>query len=60
MLPFKNRLTLRQRICEYKSILQKKPDHTPVIVNRANRDTPILSNEKYIVPNDLTVSQFMF
>ena len=60
MLPFRCRLTLDQRVREYENVRTKKPDYIPVIVERAGRDSPALDKEKFLVPNDLTASQFLY
>lgn len=45
-----------------KKILLKYPDRIPVLVNRAKTEKtlPIIDRNKYLVPRDLTVSQFLY
>ena len=59
MLPFRHRLTCEQRIKEYRKIRDKKPEYTPVIVERGNRETPQIDKEKFLVHDNLVVSQFL-
>lgn len=53
---FQNRLDMSKRIKE------RYPSRIPIIVLQPehNNTIPKLSQYKYLVPNDLTVSQFMF
>lgn len=43
-------------------ILQKYPDRIPIIVHRVEGNTTVsdIDKKKYLVPNDLTVGQFMY
>jgi len=44
------------------SILNKYPDRIPVICEKSHNDTitPEIDKQKYLVPNDLTVGQFIY
>lgn len=61
---FKKKYTLEQRKGDVEAMLKKHPDRIPVIVeinldsNSTNKIS--LSNNKFLVPNDLTVSKFLF
>ena len=43
-----------------KQFLKKYPDRIPVICERANRLAPKLDRNKYLVPQDITMGEFMF
>jgi GABA(A) receptor-associated protein len=46
---------------ESKRIMSKYPDRIPIICNRGyNSETPLLTRNKFLVPNDLTIGQFMY
>jgi GABA(A) receptor-associated protein len=46
---------------EAKRIRSKYPDRIPVIVEKAqNSDIPEIDKHKYLVPQDLTVGQFVY
>ncbi len=58
---FQEQLTFEERFQESSKILSKYPDRVPVIVER-HRDCKTLGEidkRKYLVPRDLTVSQFV-
>ena len=62
-LPFKEKYTLRERRAESKRILEKYPDRIPVIVQRSPRSSegiPEIDKSKYLVPQDLTIGQFIY
>ena len=52
--PFETRLT------ESKRIMEKFPDRIPIIVERGNTNIQEIDKNKYLVPKDLTVGQFMY
>ena len=47
---------------ESKRVLQKYPDKIPIIINVSEECTELnpLEKNKYIVPNDMTVGQFIY
>tara|TARA_B100000029_G_C17242208_1_gene839482 strand:+ start:159 stop:506 length:348 start_codon:yes stop_codon:yes gene_type:complete len=58
---FKERLTLEERIQESERIKEKYADRIPVIVERTNNSNlPELDKHKFLVPNTLTVGQFLY
>lgn len=62
-LPFRERYTLDQRLEESTRILAKYPTRIPVIVERSkncSNDIPQLDKNKYLIPDDLTIGQFMY
>jgi GABA(A) receptor-associated protein len=57
----KHNTPLEERKEESKRILNKYPDRIPIICNRGyNSETPLLPRNKFLVPNDLTMGQFMY
>lgn len=58
---FKQKYTLETRKMEAKKIKNKYPDRVPVIVEMSDPESKIkIDKNKYLVPSDLTVSQFIF
>lgn len=61
MSQFKQKHSLEMRKSEATRIIRKYPNRIPVIVEIAkDSDIPDLEKRKYLVPNDLTVGQFIF
>src|SRR4051812_8850134 len=59
--PFKEKWSFEKRKEESSRILLKYPDRIPVIVERiAKSDIEKVDKTKYLVPNDLTVGQFVY
>ncbi|ELT88824.1 hypothetical protein CAPTEDRAFT_2981 [Capitella teleta] len=58
---FKQRKTFAQRKDEVAGIRTKFPTKVPVIVERYHKEThlPILDKTKFLVPQELTMSQFV-
>jgi GABA(A) receptor-associated protein len=63
-LDFRDRHSFEQRSTECARIFSKFPGRIPVIVQRNkknnNNDTPKIDKEKFLVPGDLTLGQFVF
>lgn len=60
---FVDTYTFEQRSTESKKILDKYPERIPVIVERSKAcsdEIPHIDKKKFLVPNDLTVGQFMY
>ncbi|SHO75787.1 Component of autophagosomes and Cvt vesicles [Malassezia sympodialis ATCC 42132] len=58
---FKKEHTLEQRKEESSKIRDKFPDRIPVICEKAEKtDIPAINKNKYLVPADLTVGQFVY
>ena len=51
-----------ESIDEAKRVLEKYPDKIPIIVKLSDKCTDLkpLEKNKYIVPNDMTVGQFIY
>lgn len=62
MSDFKLKYSLEHRRKESNRILNIHKDKVPVIISKASKICPIsiLDRNKFIVPNDLTVAQFLF
>ena len=62
MSKFKQSYEFNSRLAECNRIILKFPDRIPIICekNLSNKDTPDIDKSKYLVPYDLTVSQFLF
>lgn len=61
MYQYKKKYSFEARCAESKRILVKYPDRIPIIVENSDKsDLPKLDNNKYLVPRDLTVGQFMY
>ena len=60
---FKQKNLFKDRFNESLNILTKYPDRIPVIVERSAKssdDCPDIDKNKYLVPKDLTVGQFIY
>ena len=58
---FKQDYTLENRKSESNKILFKYPTRIPVIVEKAKKcDLPDISKKKYLVPKDMSMSQFLY
>ena len=60
---FKHKNSFKERYNESITILAKYPDRIPVIVERATNssdDCPDIDKHKYLVPNDLSIGQFVY
>ena len=61
MKSFKEKFDFEKRDDEAARIKKKYPDRIPVIVEKAQHcDMPDIDKHKYLVPKDLTVSQFIY
>ena len=61
-IPFKTANTFEARLEESRRIRDKFPGRVPVIVERGQKSlsVPQIDKQKFLVPGDLTVSQFIF
>lgn len=58
---FREKFSLQKRSEEASRIKTKYPDRIPVIVEKATgTDIQDIDKQKFLVPNDLTVGQFMY
>ncbi|KAG2393655.1 hypothetical protein C9374_007186 [Naegleria lovaniensis] len=58
---FKEQKSLTERIEESRKVREKYPDRVPVICEKSavEKDLPSIDKNKYLVPADLNVSQFV-
>ena len=62
-MSFKTTHTFDYRYNETTTIMCKYPDRIPIICERAknaSKDCPNIDKRKYLVPNDLSVGQFVY
>jgi len=63
-MKFKSQHTFKERIEESSRIINKYPDRIPIICEKMNdsknKDLPTIDKSKYLVPKDLTMSQFLY
>ena len=57
---FKDRYSFENRLAESTRIKSKFPDRIPIIVERGSKNIEDIDKNKYLVPKDLTVGQFMY
>jgi GABA(A) receptor-associated protein len=63
MTDFKNKYSFEHRKAESNRILTKYPDRIPIICQKsksANSTCPIIDKQKYLVPVDLSIGQYMY
>ena len=57
---FQKKFSFDQRKKEAARIFEKFPDKIPIIVEKGKSDKlPLIDKAKYLVPQDITVGQFM-
>lgn len=61
-MSYKSKKTFLERINESTNITEKYPDRIPIICEKNTRSnkTPEIDKNKYLVPNDLTMGQFLY
>ncbi|GMH20922.1 hypothetical protein Nepgr_022764 [Nepenthes gracilis] len=60
MRSFKEEYTFEERLKESTEMIAKYPDRVPVIAERyARTDLPDLEKQKFLVPRDMSVGQFI-
>lgn len=60
---FKQEFTFEQRKEEASRVLEKYPGRLPIICERnkqASKECPDIDKKKYLVPQDLTMGQFLY
>ena len=60
---YKNKKSFDERLDETTKILEKYPDRIPCIIEKSEIDKSILPNidkSKFLIPNDLTMSQLIY
>jgi GABA(A) receptor-associated protein len=62
-MSFKTNYSLYNRLIESKRVLEKYKDRIPIICEKSikcGKDCPNIDKNKYLVPHDLTVGQFIY
>lgn len=62
-MSFKTTHTFEERYNETKGIMTRYQDRIPIICEKAinaSKDCPDIDKRKYLVPNDLSIGQFMY
>lgn len=63
-MKFKSEMSFEKRLEESTRVITKYPDRIPVICekidSKKNKDIPEIDKKKYLVPNDLTIGQFLY
>ena len=60
-ITFKKKYSFEKRKNESSNVYKKYPDRIPIIVEKHHSSTlPDIDKCKYLVPKDMTMSQFMF
>ena len=60
---YQNELTLEKRLSEFNRIVGKYPDRIPIIIEKSkinSNNIPDLDKHKFLVPEDITLGQFMY
>lgn len=57
---FKKNYSFKERFSESYRVIKRFPERIPVIVLEHDPDKTKLDKKKYIVPNDLTIGQFIY
>jgi GABA(A) receptor-associated protein len=52
--------TFEERCLESAGLLSRYQDRVPVIMERTNPALPLLDKNRFIVPKDMTIGQFVF
>jgi GABA(A) receptor-associated protein len=61
MFDFKNKKSYEERIEESNKIIKKYPDRIPIVVEKSKKsNVQNIDKNKYLVPNDMTLSQFLY
>jgi len=58
---FKKKFSFAERVNEVQRIREKYPDRIPIVVEKLNNSkAPLIDKNKYLVPYDLTIGQFIY
>jgi len=59
---FKSKFSHNKRLDEATRIISKYPNRAPIIVEKSklSKDVPDIDRKKYLVPKDLTVTEFIY
>ena len=59
-MKFKDNKTFEERVKESKRIEKKYPTKVPIICENNGKTLPNIDRNKFLVPKDLTMAQFMY
>lgn len=57
---FERKYTLQQRQKEVKSLSMRHPSRVPVLIYAADNSQPKIEKNKYLVPKEISMSQFLY
>ena len=58
---FKSKMPFKKRLLESSKIISKYPGRIPIVVEKhTSCELPTIEKFKYLVPQDMTISQFIF
>mgnify|MGYP003991162905 CR=1 FL=1 len=58
---FQKKHSFEKRRADSQSVITKYPERIPIIVQRGDKsELPVIDKSKYLVPRDMTMSQFSF
>lgn len=57
---FEKKYDFDKRVKESKSLNTRYPLRVPIILYPSSKDQPEIEKNKYLVPDDITISQFMY
>jgi GABA(A) receptor-associated protein len=57
---FKDKYSFERRKHDSETVLAKYPNRVPVIIERFGEDVPNIDRSKYLVPDDLSMANFMY
>ena len=62
MIPYKTKHSFETRLAESRKIRESFPGRIPVIIEKASRsgEIPTIDKNKFLVPADLTLGQFIY
>lgn len=63
-MKFKSEVSFDKRLEESTRVITKYPDRIPIVCekadNKKNSEIPTIDKKKYLVPNNLTMGQFLY
>ena len=59
-MSFKSKKNFQERLNESYKIMEKYPDKIPIICENYDNSLPKLDRNKYLVPKDITLGEFMY
>lgn len=59
-MSFKSKKSFQERVSESYGIMNKYPDKVPIICESYDKTLPNLDRNKYLVPRDISLAEFMY